>query len=231
MNIFKNKYVMVVSVAVFAIIMVLLFFRAFSGGEEEILFEEVGQVQSTDSTDAGKAEETPASVDKVERSLNGLSEAENKKKVLETATAMLNLTDIIPLTTEDLGIAVESLALDSEGVSNEELEKFVLFDEEDKAESVEVLQALATFSYMISLTSMNQDITPSMDYNAVVLMNDLGIAFVPVYIYTGDGNAFNFLFTWDEDEWRLLPYPLFEQIRMMSMSPDVEEGLEFEESV
>lgn len=231
MNIFKNKYVMVASVAVFAIIIVLLFSKAFTGGEEEIVLEEGGQVQSKDSTDLGKVEETPVPVETVERSLNGLSEAENKKRVLETATAMLNLTDIIPLTTEDLGMAVESLALDSEGVTNEELEKFVLFDEDDKEESVEVLQALATFSYMISLTSINQDITPSMDYNSVVLMNDLGLAFVPIYIYTGDGNAFNFLFTWDEDDWRLVPYPLFEQIRMMSMSPDVEETLEFEETV
>lgn len=155
-------------------------------------------------------------IEKVEKSLSGLTETENQEKVLETATTLLNLTNIVD-GNEDMDQVVSFVEnLDVSDLDMDRISQIVDFSGYSENDIISILQNLIIFSYMINASVGSVEIAPVLDSSEVVLKNSLGIAFVPLSIYTASDNAFNMMFVWDNNSWRLLPYPLTEQVKMLA---------------
>lgn len=152
-------------------------------------------------------------VEKIERSVSGLSVEESQKEVLEAATTLLNLTNIADGDLENTLTAIENKTADFD---LEALNTLVDTSSSDEEETINLLQALTTFSFLISDINETDEIEAFLPFNQIIVQEELGLAFVPVTVFTGEPNAFNLLFAWDDGNWKLIPYPLIEQVRMLA---------------
>ena len=75
-------------------------------------------------------------------------------------------------------------------------------------------QSLLIISQLIKNHSQNGTITPSSDtaFENVYLDKEAGVAFVPLSIYTGEGNIFSIGFVYDGQNWVLEPYSLISSV-------------------
>lgn len=151
------------------------------------------------------------------RTLSGATVAEDKDNVLNSAVSLLNLTNIVKPSVDKNSAANEVEKISTANVDMNKIGKLVDFSGYNDESQNTIIQSLATFSYsIIKNTEGSASIIPAGSASDIILKEDLGIAFVPLSVITGSDNAFNLMFVWNDGAWKLLPYPLIEQVKMMA---------------
>lgn len=200
----RDKKTFIIAILSMAVVLLILLFGAF------VL------------TNANKQVTTPnnsTTVTKVEKSLSGKSADDDKKDALEAAQSLLNAANTYE---GDLTVKERLEKIDNSDYSVtdvDSMKKNIRFAGEfadDVALQNTTFQSLVTLSSY--LTDENGKISPTSDtmYNYVYLDTELGIAFVPVSIFTDGSSAFSLEMVYVDGAWKLSPYSLLDIIRLSS---------------
>lgn len=197
----KNKYLIISSVALFTILVIFVLFNSFSNKSSR---SELNKV------------ENKVVIEQVEPSLTGDTLEEDKTNSINAAKEILELTNLKIKDQEELKEVL--IDMENNGITNVDLEKLnqlIVLDDYDEATVLNIVQGLVAISYTIYHYEGDINVVGSDTF--VKVYQEFGMSFVPIDIFTTEGNAFNMLMKYDGEKWVLIPYPLIEQIRILSL--------------
>lgn len=162
----------------------------------------------------------PEPVQSVSHGPSGKTAEEDKKDVVAATTAMLVEAGKSP-TKDNVATRMEKLDNDDTTVVTKELVDMMRFaPQTENGVKVTTYQTLITVNAILTNNGKDQ-IAPKdpASVNSKVFMDsDLGIAYVPLSLYAGDGAAFNFQMVYVDGDWKLFPYSLVEAVGLSALA-------------
>lgn len=177
-----------------------------------------GVIIFIDSKDINNSEpapqETPIVLEKIVKTVSGKSVEEDRKEILNNLSDLLLQASHNP---DNKSLEELLLELDRENFSfleNSEITGIKLTDENNKYEKISAYQALLVFSSLILAEDPTTSFEPTntMFLDNVVIDQEVGIAFVPLSIYTKSSNIFTLQFVYHNNEWKFYPATVLETI-------------------
>lgn len=150
----------------------------------------------------------------VKHGATGKSFAQDQKDALAAVTALLKESGVSP-TKADAQTRLQTLDKDDYSVVSKKTQAMVRFPGGSPASfKSQVYQSLITLYEMTM--SLKKDIKPQSPqaYQAVLVDSQLGMAFVPLSIYTDTNTTFAFEMVYVDGSWKLTPYALLQQIKL-----------------
>lgn len=162
--------------------------------------------------------DTDSPVEAVQRSLTGNTADEDRIATVERVTALLNDAQLdSDEAFVELMQALDEDGLNAEGLPEEILDYFRFEDSfaDDPTRQVHAVQTVLTLSQVSSqFVGEGEDIAPIQDdaWSMVHLDSEIGVAYVPVQVFTGTPSGYSFTMVYVDETWQLDPYPLLDAV-------------------
>lgn len=198
----KDKLSLVIAVLSMVIVVLVVLLIAFA----------VPKVSSNDNN-------TGTNVSQVERSVSGKTKEEDQKAAIAAAKALLDAANEYD-GKKTLEERLNAIADGDDSVADiKGMKSHIRFagdfasDEELQTASIQSIITLASH-----LKNSDGKIEPlsTGGYNYVFLDSEIGVAFVPVSVFT-ENSAFSLEMVYDQGEWKLAPYSLLDIVRLSAV--------------